>query len=313
MTQLSSANYARPYQLDQLDSVLPEAEPAQPLIKAADGTLLPVVSLGLGESSEIPLCDLTFGAFRAGYRAVNCPADLNKVMELSLALEKAREKLNLSRDNLFLSLQLNPRLMSYDEILRTFDRYIRNLNQKYVDLGLLTWPGSAQCRFVDGWRALIRLRSEGKIKHLGLVSFPPAPIDRLTVETGVSPLVNQIELHPYFQQVGLCAAMERRGIKIGVWAPLSHGLALNNPLICSLGLKYGKSPAQIILKWHLSNGRLIAPVAAKPDHIRNNLDIMDFRLSPSDLLKISFLDNGLRLGTPPIIPTAARQCAVAPK
>lgn len=312
MTQLSSENYARPYQFDHFDSVLRESGSSPPLVKAADGTLLPTISLGLADNSEIPLCDLALDAFLAGYRAVHCPADLNKIMELNLALEKARDKFNLSRDKLFLSLQLHPRIMSYAEIILTFDRYLNNLGQKYVDLCLLTWPGSDQCRFVDGWRALIRLKSEGKIKHLGLASFPPAPIDRLTVETGVRPLINQVELHPYFQQAGLCAAMERRGIKIGVWTPLSHSLALNNPLIQSLGLKYGKSPAQIILKWHLSSSRLVAAAATKPDHIRNNLDVMNFKLSPSDLFKISLLDTGLRLGPPPVIPAVARQCAAAP-
>lgn len=301
MQQLSIDNYAGLYQPDSSAPPLTTDPWRPPSVTAFDGTLLPSISLGLSTVDTALLSQTILQALQVGYRALNCSSELNNELETGLALEKAMDKLYISRDQLFITVKLSPQTTTYDETLRRFDRCLYQMNLSHIDLCLLNWPGSERSSYLDAWRALLRLKSEKKIRALGLANFPPGPIDRLIVETGGRPLINQIELHPHFQQAGLCASMERRGIKVGVWSPLGHGLALDNPLFQKLASNYAKSPAQIVLRWHLDRGRLISPSTSKVERIAENLDILDFSISQGDHYKISLLESGIRLGPRPIV------------
>jgi 2,5-diketo-D-gluconate reductase A len=164
---------------------------------------------------------------------------------------------------------------------------------------MIHWPVPSTDRYVDTWRALIRLQEEGRVSSIGVANFHAHHIERIVVETGVTPVVNQVELHPWLPQRELRQFDEGRGIRTEAWSPLARGRILATPLLDDLAAKHGRTPAQIVLRWHIELGNIVIPKASSPDRLRENLDVFDFALDADDLDVIASLETGERTGRDP--------------
>ncbi|RKG75391.1 aldo/keto reductase, partial [Corallococcus terminator] len=184
--------------------------------------------------------------------------------------------------------------------LRAFDASARRLGLEGVDLYLIHWPLPAKQLYVDTWRAFIRLRDEGRVRSIGVSNFQPHHLQKLVDETGVVPSVNQVELHPDLAQPELVEDAAKRGIVLEAWSPLGRGGdVLKNDAIVRVAKKHGRSPAQIILRWHVERDVIAIPKSKDPERMRQNLDIFDFKLDAEDLAAFQKLDRGHRMGGDP--------------
>jgi diketogulonate reductase-like aldo/keto reductase len=183
---------------------------------------------------------------------------------------------------------------------RSLEASLKRLGTEYVDLYLIHWPAPARDRYVDSWKALIRLRDEWRVRSIGVSNFQPPHIERLLAETGVLPTVNQIELHPDFGQRELVAFHARHHIVTEAWSPLGRGgELLEQPILTALAQKHNKTPAQIVLRWHIQRGHMVIPKSQTPARIRSNIAIFDFALSEQEMALIDTLEAGNRMGPDP--------------
>ncbi|WP_313802359.1 aldo/keto reductase [Sphingobium sp.] len=198
---------------------------------------------------------------------------------------------SVPREEIFLTSKLACEQQGYDSTLTTFDNSMKGMGLDYIDLYLIHWPNPDMDRYVDTWRAMIRLRDEGRIRSIGVSNFAPEHLDRLKEETGEMPVINQIELNPRFQQKDMRRANADRGVVTEAWGPLTHGLNLADPVLDAIGAKYGRSPVQVALRWHIQNGVVVIPRSDRIEWMRENLDIFDFTLDAGDMAAIETLDD----------------------
>ena len=187
----------------------------------------------------------------------------------------------------------------YDNALRAFDASVRRLGVDQVDLYLIHWPVPGADRYVETWRALEKLRADGRVRAIGVSNFLIPHLDRLAQETGTVPAINQIELHPRLQQAELRAYHAANGIVTEAWSPLAQGALLRDPAITGLAQKYDRTPAQIVLRWHVQLGNVVIPKSVTPARIRENIDVFDFELADDDMATIAGLDREERTGPDP--------------
>lgn len=179
------------------------------------------------------------------------------------------------------------------------DESLRKLGLAYVDLYLIHWPVAGSDKFLEAWRAMIEMKQDGRARSIGVSNFTEANLSRLIKDSGVTPAVNQIELHPGFAQRELRAFHERHGIATESWSPLAQGKAVQEKVIQELARKHGKTPAQITLRWHLQSDLIVIPKSVTPARIRENIDVFDFELSRADMDAIDGIVEGARLGPDP--------------
>jgi 2,5-diketo-D-gluconate reductase A len=170
---------------------------------------------------------------------------------------------------------------------------------EYLDLYLIHWPVPAISEFVDTWRAFGAMHDLGHIRSIGVSNFAPEHLNTLIDATGIVPVVNQIELHPLMTQVELREVHNKLGIATEAWSPLGQGRLLDHPTITGIANAHGKTPAQVIIRWHLQIGNIVIPKSVNPERIASNFDVFDFELSDDDVTSVSSLDNGTRLGPDP--------------
>ena len=271
----------------------------QPLINLSDSGVMPQIGLGVWRADNQQARDATLEAFRTGYRSVDTASVYNNERGVGQALRLARDLHGLSRDQYFVTTKLWNDCHGYDDALKSCEESLARLGLDWVDLYLIQWPAPGRDRYVEAWKALLRLKKDGRVRAVGVSNFLPHHLDRLMDETGERPAVNQIELHPHFQQNDLCEATKRRGVKVEAWAPLGCGAALSDPLFIKLAQKHLKTPAQVVLRWHLDLGRIAIPKSVRPTRIKENFGVFDFRLDAEDLRQIALLDRGRRLGPNP--------------
>ena len=183
--------------------------------------------------------------------------------------------------------------------MRAFDTSISNLGLEYIDLYLIHWPCARRGLFPETYRALETLYREGKVRAIGVSNFQPQHLDRLLETAEVVPAVNQIELHPWLQQDELREKHELLGIRTEAWSPLGRGQVLKDPVILALAAEHDRTPAQIILRWHLQLGNIAIPKASSSGRIRENFEVFDFELTPLDMSEIGGLERGFRTGSHP--------------
>ena len=189
----------------------------------------------------------------------------------------------------------------HDDPESALDESLALLGMDAVDLYLIHWPSPAQARFVPAWKALVALREAGKTKSIGVSNFLAHHLERVIDHTGVIPAVNQIECHPYFQQVELRSWMEESGIVCQSWSPLGQGEVLTDPVIAGIARKHGRSPAQVVIAWHLASGLSVIPKAGSAEHLRENAAAVDVVLDGDDMAKIAALDrDDGRIGPDPM-------------
>ena len=249
-----------------------------------DGVAIPQMGLGVMYVPEGTLPALMREAVRVGYRHFDAATVYGNEGEVGEGLRS----LDIDRSAVFVTTKLQDGMHGYDQALRAFDASERAIGK--IDLYLIHWPQPAKGLYVESWRALVRLQEEGRVKSIGVANFTPVLIDRLVGETGVLPAINQVELHPRFQQRDLRAYHAAKGMLTQAWSPLEHGRILKDDTIAGIAQRIGRSPAQVVLRWHLQSGVVAIPKAADTQHLADNFAAWDFELSEVDMARISSLD-----------------------
>lgn len=269
--------------------------PAAPLLPLADGSRIPQLGYGLYKVPTTDAARLSLDAIAAGYRHLDTAAFYGNEREVGDAVRAS----SVPRDDLFVTSKVWKDDNGYDSALRAFDESMRLLALERLDLYLIHWPVPSTDRYVDTWRALVRLRDEGRVRSIGVSNFHAHHIERLIDETGEAPVVNQVELHPWLPQTALREFHAARGIRTEAWSPLARGRVLGTPLLDDLAAKYRRTPAQIVLRWHVQLGNVVIPKASSAERIRENLDVFGFELDTDDLAAIATLETGERTGRDP--------------
>lgn len=269
--------------------------PSQTTIKLNDGHEMPAIGFGTGQLNE--LTDVAVGeAIAAGYRLIDTASRYKNEARVGRAVRAS----GVPRQALFITTKVWPDSFGHDAVLASFAHSLKELALDSVDLFLLHWPAPERGLYVESWRALIRLREEGKARSIGVSNFNAEHIQRLVEETSEIPAVNQVELHPRFQQAALRAFHAGHGVATMASSPLGQGAMLGDGVLAGIGAKHGKSPAQVALRWHVQSGVAPIPKSADAGRIRANIDIFDFELDEGDLAAITALDSADgRIGSDP--------------
>ncbi|MEU3602602.1 aldo/keto reductase [Streptomyces sp. NPDC006798] len=267
-----------------------------PTITLNNGVEMPRLGFGVWQVSDEEAVRAVTTAVEAGYRSIDTAA----AYENETGTGQAVAASGVPREELFLTTKLWNNDHGYDSALRAFDASLARLGTDYVDLYLIHWPVPRRDTYVDTWRALEKILSEGRARAIGVSNFLPAHLDRLADETSVVPAVNQIELHPQLQQAESRAAHRRLGVVTEAWSPLGQGKGLLTvPAVAAVARKHDRTPAQVVLRWHLQSGHVAIPKSVTPSRIRENIDIFGFELDDDDLAAFAALDEGRRLGPDP--------------
>ncbi len=234
-------------------------------------------------------------AIEAGYRSI----DTAKLYRNEREVGKAVGASGVPREELFVTTKLWNDEHGYEAALAAFERSRGELGLDYLDLYLIHWPVPSLDRYVETWKALQKLLSDGSVRAIGVSNFQPVHLRRLIEQTEIVPALNQIELHPQLPQEELRAFHAAHGIATEAWAPLARGSMFSNSTIAGLARKYGRTPAQIILRWHLQRGTIAIPKSATPSRIAANFDVFGFELAADDIAAINELDTNHRTGLHP--------------
>lgn len=261
-----------------------------------NGYPMPSVGLGVYKISDEDMTAVVNAAIEAGYRAF----DTSYFYGNESSLGKALKNSGVPREDLFLTTKLWNDYQGYEKTFEFFNKSIENLQTDYLDLFLIHWPCEEDGLFVETYKAMEELYEQGKIKAIGVCNFKQHHLEKLMSETHVVPMVNQIEVHPYFNQQDVQDFCDRYDIKVTAWMPLmrNRGL-LDDPVIIKLAEKYEKTPAQIVLRWHLAHNRIIIPKSQTPKRIRENIDLFDFNLELTEVAEIDALNKNARQGKDP--------------
>lgn len=266
-----------------------------PLVEMNDGRSIPVIGFGVWQVPDDVVVDATLKALEVGYRHIDTAYLYHNERGVGEALRRS----GLDRDDVFVTTKVWNTDHGYDETLRAFDKSTGLLGIDEVDLYLIHWPTPARDIYLDSWRALIRLREEGRARSIGVSNFHEAHLRKIIDETGVIPAMNQIELHPWLPQAHMRDIDARLGIKTEAWSPLGSGRLIDDPVIADVAAKHGKSPAQVMVRWSIQLGNIVLPKSVTPARIEQNIDVFDFELDDADMAAIATLDSGRRTGPNP--------------
>ncbi|MFG2584906.1 aldo/keto reductase [Streptomyces malaysiensis] len=267
-----------------------------PFITLNNGVRMPQLGFGVWQIPDDEAQVAVRNALDAGYRSIDTAAIYGNEEGTGKGLAAS----GVARDELFITTKLQNGDQGYDSALRAFDTSLTKLGLEYVDLYLIHWPLPAVDKYVDSWKAFEKIYAEGRAKAIGLSNFHPAHIQRLLSETSIVPVIDQIELHPQLPQAELRAFNARHEIATEAWSPLGQGKGLlEDPKLAAIAEKHGKSPAQVVLRWHLDLGNVVIPKSVTPSRIKENIDVFDFQLDSEDLAAIDSLGTGVRLGFDP--------------
>ena len=265
---------------------IPGTKTAQSEIQLNDGKRIPQLGIGVWQVSDGEASAVVSEAILAGYRLIDTAAAYNNESGVGQAVNAAEVK----RADLFITTKLWNDRHDYDETLKAFDESLKRLQLDYLDLYLIHWPAPKRGAYVSSWKAFKKLRDDGRVKSIGVSNFTQDHLQRLFDETGTVPALNQIELHPQFQQRALREFHSTHGIATESWSPLGQGKLLQNDTILNIAKKHMKTPAQIIIRWHLESGLVVIPKSVSPARIHENIEVFDFRLDAEDLAAIAKLD-----------------------
>jgi diketogulonate reductase-like aldo/keto reductase len=235
-------------------------------------------------------------ALETGYRHIDTAA----VYQNEEGVGKALSNAGLPRDQVFVTTKLWNADQGFDSTLRAFDTSMAKLGLDVLDLYLVHWPTPARDLYLDTWRAFERLYSEGRVRAVGVSNFQPNHLRRLFDESDVRPVLNQVELHPYLAQDDLRAFHDEHQVVTEAWSPIGQGRGLlSDPAIGAVAEEHGRTPAQVVLRWHVQRGTVVIPKSVTPERIASNLEVFDFELSREDMATLGGLDRGERLGPDP--------------
>ncbi|ROR72749.1 aldo/keto reductase [Bogoriella caseilytica] len=268
-----------------------------PTLTLNDGNSIPQLGLGVFLVEEDQTEEIVGAALAAGYRHI----DTAKVYGNEEGVGRAIAKSGIPREDLFITTKLANDDQGYDSALKAIDGSLERLGLDYVDLYLIHWPVPSKGKYVETWKAMEQIKASGKAKSVGVSNFQTHHLQDLFDNTELVPAVNQVELHPKFAQGELRAFCDQHGIAIESWGPLGQGKypLLEEPAVVAAAETHGKSPAQVVIRWHLQHGLIVFPKTSSPERAQQNLDVFDFELTEAELAAVDALDEGLRVGGHP--------------
>lgn len=266
-----------------------------PLLALRGDLEIPQLGFGTFQVPPRDTAEVVTRALLAGYRHIDTAAAYRNEAGVGQAVRAS----GLDRDEVFITTKCFNDDHGHEPAKRALRASLDRLESPYVDLYLIHWPVPAQDRYVETWRALVELQADGLTRAIGVSNFQPAHLERLVEETDQTPAINQVELHPLFQQIGLRREHERLGIQTEAWSPLAQGRALEDPAIVAIAGAHGKTPGQVVIRWHLQLGNVVIPKSVTPERIEQNIDVFDFHLTPAQMDEIEALDSGERIGPDP--------------
>jgi 2,5-diketo-D-gluconate reductase A len=261
-----------------------------PTIPLLHGATIPQLGFGTSPMDDATAERAVATAIEAGYRLVDTAENYANERGVGRGLRAS----GVPREELFVTTKFNKRWHGVELAAEAFQRSADRLGLDYIDLLLIHWPNPRQDRYVQAWQGLANLLEQGRVRAIGVSNFKPSHLERIIAETGVVPDVNQIQLSPSVTRADARAYHAERGIVTESWSPLGGGGAdeLRHPVVIELAERYGRTPAQIVLRWHIELGLVAIPKSATPERIRQNIEIFDFSLTPADVAAISALDQG---------------------
>lgn len=264
-----------------------------------DGTSIPQLGFGVFQVPPPETAATVTAALEAGYRHI----DTAQMYGNEAGVGDAIKASGIARDDLYVTTKLNNGFHRPDDARREIDASLERLGLDQVDLFLIHWPLPTRYDgdFVQTWRALIEAQEAGKTRSVGVSNFQPAHLDRIVEETGVVPVVNQVEVHPFFANEEVRAANKRHGVLTEAWSPIAKGTAVDDDTIREIASLVGRTPAQVALRWHVQRGDIVFPKSMNPERMRQNFEIFDFELEPTHMSALDELDRGEagRLGPNP--------------
>ena len=266
-----------------------------PALPLHDGVEIPQLGFGVFQIPPEETQEAVEEALGAGYRHVDTAAAYRNEAGVGAAIAAT----GVAREDVFVTTKLWNGQQGYDSTLAAFEKSLERLGTGHVDLYLIHWPRPDRDLFLDTWRAFERIQEEGGARSIGVSNFRVEDLERLEQETERRPTVNQVELHPRFQQAELRAWDAEHGIVTEAWSPLAQGDLLEDGTIETVAAHHDRTPAQVILRWHLQVGNVVIPKSATPERIRENFEVFDFELSEDDMAALARLDTGERIGPDP--------------
>ncbi|MFE2748733.1 aldo/keto reductase [Streptomyces scopuliridis] len=267
-----------------------------PTLTLLNGIEMPQLGFGVWQVPDDEAARVVGTALEAGYRSIDTAAVYGNEEGTGNAIKAS----GIAREELFVTTKLWNTEQGYDTTLRAFDASLEKLGLEYLDLYLIHWPKPAAGTYVDTYKAFEKLLSDGRVKAIGVSNFLPEHLERLIGETSVVPAVNQIELHPQLQQDASRAFHAKHSIATEAWSPLGQGKGLLEvPTIVAIARKHERTPAQVVLRWHLQLGNVVIPKSVTPSRIQENIDVFGFELDADDLAAFAALDEGRRIGWDP--------------
>jgi 2,5-diketo-D-gluconate reductase A len=266
-----------------------------PYLDFNDGHRIPQLGFGVFQVPPEDTAETVQHALRTGYRSIDTAA----AYENEAGVGEAIRESGLGRDELFITTKLWNRDQGHDSALRAFEHSLERLGLDYVDLYLIHWPAPDRGKYVETWQAFTALKEDGRARSIGVSNFLPEHLERIIDATGVVPALNQIELHPRLQQSELRRVHEQHRILTEAWSPLGQGAALDEPPIKELAREHRRTPAQVVLRWHIQLGNVVIPKSVTPERIEENFSIFDFELAEDEMAALAELDAGERTGPDP--------------
>jgi 2,5-diketo-D-gluconate reductase A len=266
-----------------------------PGIELGDGETIPQLGFGVFQVPPKETQGVVERALGVGYRHLDTAAAYRNEGAVGRAVRAS----GLAREDIFITTKCANGDQGYEQATRALHDSLERLEVDHVDLYLIHWPVPAHDLYVETWRALIDLHEQGLARTIGVSNFQPAHLERLIAETDVTPAINQVELHPHFQQVGLRHEHEQLGIITEAWSPLAQGAVLEEPAIVEIAQAHERTPAQVVIRWHLQIDNVVIPKSVTPERIEENFDVFDFALSEDEIAAIGELDAGTRTGPDP--------------
>ncbi|MFX0573852.1 aldo/keto reductase [Nocardia nepalensis] len=268
---------------------------AIPAIVLNDGNVIPQLGFGVFQVPPGDVYPVVTTALEAGYRSIDTAA----IYGNEEGTGRAIREFGLPRDEVYVTTKLWNSDQGYDSTLRGFDASMARLGLDYLDLFLIHWPVAQADRYVETFKAFQTLKAQGRVRSIGVSNFTLADLQRVIGETGEIPVVNQIELHPRLAQRELRAFHDANAIATEAWSPLGQGTLLGDHTIVAIANEVGRTPAQVIIRWHLQLGNIVIPKSVTPSRIAANFDVFGFELTRDQMDAINALDSGSRIGPDP--------------
>jgi 2,5-diketo-D-gluconate reductase A len=267
-----------------------------PTIALNNGVHIPQLGFGVFQIDPDETKEATLTAFEVGYRHIDTAQMYGNEEGVGQAIAAS----GLDRDDIFVTSKLNNGFHAHDDALAEFDKTLERLGVEKIDLFLIHWPlPGIDVDFVETWKALEEIYASGRARSIGVSNFQPTHLRRIVQEADVVPAVNQIEVHPFLTQDDVRAVNAEHGVATEAWSPIAKGQVLDNPVITGIANDHGKTPAQVVLRWHVQRGDIVFPKSVTRERVQENFEIFDFELSPSELGFISALNKDERTGPNP--------------